>query len=109
MKRAVLGAALALALVSCGSQPQAADGYVFGTPEYELTRIDVTIVQYDTQAEFLGAAKSHGADPERLEAFAILSRVAPRCEIHILRVATNYRPQWLGHELAHCMHGSWHE
>jgi hypothetical protein len=102
------GAILLLAfLAACGPQP-AADGYKFETAEFDRDRIEVTIVQYDTNRDFLAAATVHMAGAEGLEAFAVVNLNSSVCEIHILRVATHYRPEWLGHELAHCMHGRWH-
>lgn len=99
--------ALILALAACGPQP-AADGYKFEKTEFDRERFEVVMVQYDDNKSFLEAATAHGAGTEGLQAFAVLRASDTRCEIHIMRVATHYAPEWLGHELAHCMHGRWH-
>ena len=102
---------LAIGLASCSgdSTSTAVDGYRFGEPTFSLEQFTVTMVQYDSQSDFLRAADTHGANTEGVQAFALLSPNRAACEIHILRVAEAYRPEWLGHEIAHCMHGSWHE
>jgi hypothetical protein len=101
---AVLGA---LVLAACGEGPTA-DGYTFEKAEFTREQFTVTMVQYDSNREFLAAATAHGAGVEGVQAFAVVSAREPKCAIHILRVTKEYRPQWLGHELAHCMHGRWH-
>ena len=99
-----------LLLACSGSQsPAAVDDYRFGEPTISLDQFSVTMVQYDSQADFLRAAEVNGASAPGLQAFSILFPKRAACEVHILRVADNYRPEWLGHEIAHCMHGSWHE
>jgi hypothetical protein len=42
-------------------------------------------------------------------AFGFVSPDRPACTIHIVDPAKDYRPEWIGHELTHCLHGQWHE
>lgn len=107
MKRNIVLASC-LMLTACGPSP-GADGYRFGEAEFERETVQVTLVQYDRQADFITAARANGAYREGLEAFALLEANSPACEIHIMRIATNYRPEWLGHEMTHCIHGRWHK
>lgn len=98
----------ALLLAACGD-PKGADGYVFGEAEFERNQIAVTIVQHDSRASFESAAKARGiADLSALAAFAAYPPDEPRCVIHIERLSSRYEPEWLGHEMAHCIHGRWH-
>lgn len=110
MMRAVTPLTLLL-LAACdgGASRVAADGYAFGEPEYTQETFTVTMVQYDSDSSFTAAAREYGADKEGLQAFGLLSRDRQSCEIHIRRIADAYRPEWLGHELAHCIHGRWHK
>ena len=110
MYRLIAVGLLALLLGACEGQ-NGSDGYRFGAAEYERDRIAVTIVQHDDRAAFLASARLHKvktAEGSSLQAFTLISPDKPKCEIHIQRIATHYRPQWLGHELAHCIHGRWH-
>lgn len=109
MRAAVLLSTLLLAACDGGLSRTGSDGYRFGAPDFDRDRIEVTLVQYDTRAAFDRAAEGyHVKYVGRLEAFTFVNTAKPICEIHIERVSLNYRPQWLGHELAHCMHGRWH-
>ena len=50
-------------------------------------------------------------DPRRghpVAAFGTVNPTRPECTIHVLRIATHYAPEWLGHEMVHCIHGRFH-
>ncbi len=96
-----------LALAGCEGTT-GADGYRFGEAEFERDQVSVTLVQYDSESAFIAAARRENSYKEGIEAFGIVSKSRPECEIHVLRVADHYRPEWLGHELTHCIHGRWH-
>ena len=109
MAKKFLALLAALFLIGCEQDSRvAADGYTFKEAEYEKTNLSVSIVQYDSRRDFIQGAKSVGANVEGLQAFAMISPNTNECEIHIERIKVNYRPEWLGHELTHCIHGRWH-
>ncbi len=107
MRRAAL--VLLPALAACGPQ-SGADGYTFEQAEFERSSLQIEVVQYDTRAAFEAAAKAKGIDdPSKLAAFASYHPAFPTCTIHTQRIATNYAPEFLGHELTHCVHGRFHK
>lgn len=108
MKRVLLTAALLLAGCDGGS---GADGYRFYRAEFERSQVTVTIVTHAGQAELRRAAVQLGvrAEGRRLMAFGLVDAARPACTIHIVDPAKAYRPEWIGHELTHCIRGRWHD
>lgn len=101
--------AAALALAGC-DQPRGADGYVFGEPEFTRTDMRLEVVLHENLRSLRSALPAGHVETGR-EAMA-WGRVYPdeaRCEVHILHPARSYRPEWIGHEIAHCIHGRWHD
>ncbi|QUT04058.1 hypothetical protein KFK14_12965 [Sphingobium phenoxybenzoativorans] len=106
MKRAILIAAALL--TSCNDAP---DGYRFGKPEYIRESMTLNVVQHSSHAELRGAALAAGADAgndRELMAFSVITARGSTCTIHIVDPAVSYQPQWIGHEVAHCIYGRWH-
>lgn len=98
---------VAIALASCDRR--SADGYTFQRAEFTRDRILVTIVQHPDRAAFEAAARRRGiADREHLAAFASYPPDRAECTIHVIAIQRSYQPEWLGHEMAHCIHGRWH-
>lgn len=107
--KAILITMLALALSACGQAP-AADGYTFGEPEFTRTDMRLEVVLHDSLHSLRSALPAGNIEPDR-EAMA-WGRVYPaeaRCEVHIMNPARSYQPEWIGHEIAHCIHGRWHD
>lgn len=109
-----LGAAVLVSLVAgCPAQArqhEAADGYVFERKEYVLTRLDVRIVEHATIRE-LTAAMPNGGPARKSRKVQALSNISADgfCEIHIIDQSVTYTPAAIGHELAHCIYGRWHD
>lgn len=114
-----LGAAVLVSLVASSPatarQKRAADGFRFGTPEYVKTDFRVVIVEHESAGENARAAMAAGATlPEpssdnteiKLKAWSRLRDGS--CEIHVVKATVSYEPEWLGHELSHCIYGRWH-
>lgn len=103
MKRAIITAALLLA--GCNQAP---DGYRFERKEYERTEPAISIVTHRSLAELRAAAPASAkADPSRkLMAWSIIRPGG--CEVHVVDPAVSYRPEWIGHEVTHCVWGRWH-
>ena len=106
MKR--LAALAALALAAC--QQQGADGYAFERGEFDRNEIAVTVVEHPSLADLRADAARRGVRDGNREimAFGLVSTDRPACEIHIVDPAQDYRPEWIGHELTHCIRGRWH-
>jgi hypothetical protein len=99
----------AFSIVSCNPSPRSsADGYNFGNPTFEKTKVEVQFVTYKTRAEFLEAAKKRNVDSLELQAFTELRSPFNKCTIHVMDPRVKYQPEFIGHELAHCIYGQWH-
>ena len=102
------GVALVAMLPNNGSR-MGADGYQFGTPQYQKDKIEIHVVTYDSRASFSKSAKQYGIKDERVMAFSVLS--APnfdKCTVHMVDPKVEYRPEFIGHEFTHCVYGQWH-
>jgi hypothetical protein len=102
--------AAVLALAACGQQ--GADGYVFGARQFDRGTVTVAVVEHPSEAALRAEARRLGVGAgggRELMAFGFVSPDRPACTIHIVDPAKDYRPEWIGHELTHCLHGQWHE
>ena len=103
-----IAAGFALLVAGCNRQP-AADGYKFEKHEFQRSDIEVSIVQFGNRSDFEKAAKAKGiADPAALAAFGAVATDEPRCTIYAMYIPNNYEPEYLGHELTHCIYGRFH-
>lgn len=100
----------ALLLIGCDGGA-GADGYRFDRAEFERSQVTVTVVTHGGSAELRQAAAQMGvrAEGRRLMAFGLVDAARPACTIHIVDPARGYRPEWIGHELTHCIRGRWHD
>ena len=101
---------VAFAIVSCGEQSPlpASDGYSFGTPSFERTKVDVQLVTYKTRVDFLEAARKRNVKGDAVQAFTELRPPFNKCTIHVMDPKINYQPEFIGHEMMHCFYGQWH-
>lgn len=107
MTMRILTLAAPLLLLAC--KPAASDGYRFDGAEYAREQVVVRIETHRSLAELRAAAPASAREGEReLMAWAILAPDRASCTIHVVDPATTYAPEWLGHELAHCLYGRWH-
>lgn len=110
MKKLLLAAALFF-LASCDdTSRKGADGYTFGEPTVEKTRVTIKIVTYDSRKALLEAGRKAGVNNPDLAAFARIP-VDPNdntCTVHIMSPKVSYEPEWYGHEFMHCYYGQWH-
>jgi hypothetical protein len=92
-----------------GCSPTPADGYSFSKAQYVETKFATQIILVSSQEQLLKLAPAGTEKPGRtLMAFAKLNRGAGRCTIYMVDARKAYQPEWLGHELAHCVYGNWH-
>jgi hypothetical protein len=96
-------------IVSCEPVAKtAADGYKFGTPQFSRDEVQIKVVKYNSRQELLRAGKLKGATNPDLVAFSILSPPFNSCTIHMMNPEVEYEPEFIGHELTHCLYGQWH-
>jgi hypothetical protein len=108
----VVGACNILSMmVSCGQKKIATDGYYFEKETFTRTDLGVTIVLVKNQEEMSKLLEEHGktvAQGNEVAAFSTLSEKEPKCTIYMIDPKTNYQPEFIGHELVHCVYGNWH-
>jgi hypothetical protein len=100
-------------LSSCDQAPKkGADNYYFEEKEFERTSLGVTVVLFQTRREFEETARQKlgkNFPVETVAAFGSLSTVGNNCTIYTMDASVQYEPEFLGHELAHCIWGRFHE
>lgn len=117
MRRATLAIMAILLGTPATAGGLGADGYSWGVAPPSSTEVLVTIVYHKSRAELLDSfAKSGGESSLEdgqdksgpIYAYSVVNTAEHRCTIHALNPARKYTPQYLGHELLHCLHGQWH-
>jgi hypothetical protein len=114
----LLTIALASPLLASGRLMR--DGYLWGEPEHNLSAVQVTITYVPNRPALFQLLKEKGgaeanakrdgeSRPPKLNAFSILEPSKAACHIYAISPETDYRPEYLGHELMHCFHGRWHD
>lgn len=99
-----------LILAGCEPAPKkGADDYLFESKEYEKTNLNIEFVILRNQSEFDQAAKQYANGVQGLEAFGILIPSENRCILYIKDPEWQYVPEFIGHEVAHCIWGRWHD
>jgi len=96
-------------LSSCDiSSAPGADGYSFGQKQYVKNSVQIDVVEYSTRQSF-NKELARRRLSEDVVAFAVLSPpYFNRCTIHMVDPSIEYVPEFMGHELAHCLYGQWH-
>lgn len=99
-----------LALTSCNPVPQkGADGYTFREKQFERTEVQINIVTYKSQADLQRALGNRaGVDASNVVAFSVLRPPFDTCTIHMVDPNVSYQPEFVGHEMLHCVYGQWH-
>ena len=105
------------AIASCTEQEEknfaavANDTYRFEQKEYEELNPSISIVLYDSQEKFdKDAQKALPRGPGiKVMAYSTLNQYTHHCTIHMVDpLKVKYAPEFMGHELAHCIWGDWH-
>lgn len=89
-----------------------ADGYAFTTPaKFDNKNLKTTIVQYDTLDQLRKIYKEHPlSDEEKANnIMAFTEEGSNECTVHIISPFISYEPEYIGHELLHCIYGNFHE
>lgn len=108
MKKLVGG--LLFLLAACGpTKQEAADGYKFGSKQYEQNYIQIQVVTHSTEQDLQKAASKYKVDnASNIAAFSVLRPPFNTCTIHMIDPAVSYQPEFIGHEFLHCVYGQWH-
>jgi len=99
-------------IVSCGQKKLAADGYYFEKETFTRNDIQVSIVLVKNQEEMTKLLAEHNrtaASGKEVAAFSVLEINEPKCTIYMIDPKISYQPEFIGHELVHCMYGDWHQ
>lgn len=99
-------------LMACDTKPVGKDGYSFGQETFTRTEFPIEVVLLKSERELsaaFAARNIRGVPPESVAAFAVIRRNDPRCTIYMVDPKINYQPEWVGHELIHCIYGEWHK
>lgn len=117
MKRYIASIAIAaVAIVGAAAPAQAKrgwrgyDGYQFETKEFTHLAPTIRFVVHPTLRDLRDAAYGHSGreDPNAVFGFSEVMPSANLCIVHIVDPEVMYRPEQIGHEVAHCVFGEWH-
>lgn len=95
-------------LVSCDSNQVGADGYKFESKEFERTDIPLTVIVISDDKEFKRLKQQYAPNVPGLQAFGIINLQSNACTVFIKDPEWKYEPEWIGHEVSHCIWGRWH-
>jgi len=98
-----------LIMSGCQEAGKGSDGYVFEEKEYTNLTPEIEFVVIPNQKEFDRLQKKHAPNVEGLQAFARLFPSVNKCIIYIKDPEWQYAPEFIGHEVTHCIFGRWHE
>lgn len=111
---AVIATAL-ITLVACDnpSKSKGKDGYYFEKETFTRTEFPVEVVLVKDAAAIAAAIKErsnvHGTiEPKNVAAFSVIRTNDPKCTIYMIDPKNKYEPEFIGHELVHCIYGVWH-
>ena len=103
--------AAALTSFNLPSNDAAPDGYEFAGKEFNNLDTKIEFVVHPSYADLRESARSVGIkNPGRTKAYSILYRPDyKRCVVHIVDPDVVYAPEYIGHEIVHCIYGRWHD
>jgi hypothetical protein len=100
-------------VVSCQKQKNTGcDGYYFEKETFTRTDLGVHVVLVQSQKEMETLLEEHHrtiADGRQVAAFSVLKVNEPECTIYMIDPKISYQPEFIGHELVHCVYGDWHK
>lgn len=112
---AVVVVTILATLVACDnpSKQKGKDGYYFEKESFTRTEFPVEIVLVKDAAQMEAEIKKrkniHGkVEANMVAAFSVIRTNDPKCTIYMIDPKNKYQPEFIGHELAHCIYGVWH-
>jgi len=86
------------------------DGYRFLQKQFENLQVSVKVVPLQDEKTLRSiAGKVFGPNGKRIRAFTFWNEKEKSCTIYIKDPSWRYEPEAIGHELAHCVWGSFHK
>jgi hypothetical protein len=100
--------AAALMVSASAAAAPSLDGYSFEREEFEHRTVTITFVPLEKHTDLQALAEIHGIHLREatIKAFAIPN--GNTCTIYSTDPKVSYEPEFLGHELAHCIYGNFH-
>lgn len=121
MKKFLLGCMLAfLALTGCkqvvnhNNQNVAADNYYFEQKQFDKLPLRPSIKTYSSLKELRQVFKvtrpiaAKRVDVDSVMAYAVINLEDHTCVVHTVDPAILYMPEYIGHEITHCLYGNFH-
>lgn len=87
---------------------EASDGYIFEGKEFQHTEIDLKVIVINNVAEFDALKNKLVPGIDNLQAFSAINPFTNSCTVYVKDPLWEYQPEFLGHEIAHCIWGRWH-
>jgi len=99
-----------LFISSCDKTTKIAkDGYRFDEKEYEITDNTIEFVIARDEQEFNSLRNQYVGNNSDVQAFGRLRPFENKCILYIKDPSWSYQPEFIGHEVAHCIWGRWHK
>lgn len=96
--------------VSTTSKKPGKDGFIFEGKDGEMLNPNVQFVIMKNQEEFNEVRKKFfGHHWHTVQAFTRWRPETKTCIIYVKDPDWEYEPEFIGHEVAHCIWGNWHE
>ncbi len=106
MKRVMILLGLIWILSGCATM-RGADKYMFGKAEWYRPDTQIEFVTHPSLADLRRATPADIHELPDIMAWSVISQ--GKCIVHILDPQISYKPEWIGHEIAHCIYGRWHD
>ena len=107
-----------LFVTSCDSGKKASDEYYFEDKEYTLIEQDYIFVVIDNNTEWNDLVKQYVGPEYQGDGIGAFSRLrlnredpnlaGSECIVYIKDPSWVYEPEYIGHEIVHCLYGKWH-
>lgn len=114
MKIATVAMTIAALIVTpvCAQRSSRTDGFKFKAAEYYRQSPAITIITHQSETELLAAMPADTkqlmrAENRTLHAWSKIN--GNRCEVHVVDPRVNYMPEYIGHEITHCLYGQFHD
>jgi hypothetical protein len=90
---------------------KSSDGYQFSGKEFNNTDTKIEFVIHPSYRDLRQSAQENGIkNSKSVMAFSTLNgHDYKQCVVHIIDPNVVYAPEYIGHEIVHCIYGRWHD
>lgn len=87
------------------------DGYEFEGKEFNNIDTKIEFVVHPSYSDLHKSAAAAGVkDARSVKAYSVLQKPDyKKCTVHIIDPDVVYAPEYIGHEIVHCIYGRWHD